>query len=1689
MFTGPDGNDIPLNGIAGGGDTFVINFDIFTTPGQYTLTSNARITDLAGNLIDQNQDGTGGEVGVDEPVDTFVLVADATGPVVIDFEPIGLVNHNVSSSQVMFSEQISASSFGPDDVVITTPSGVIESIEISVNQVDPSTFEIGFPSQKTDGDYTVTIGPEILDLAGNKLGELAAGPAAFTADFTIDQTGPSVVAITPTGTINEKLSSIEVAFSESINPASFAVDDITLMPPSGALISAVTIAPTNDATAFQVSFPDQALSGTYTVLIGPQVLDPAGNPMDQDGDGTHGESEGDVFEGAFQLDLPPFSDLTVSSLITETNLGLTGRPLDVTWTIRNDGLLPATGTWAQRVFVSGDDQIGDDVLAGQYTFTGTLPIGQSYSRAVPVQLPTKTGNYWIILQIDATEAVDELFETNNTAISATPIQVQSAYAATVSTEVDMAPADTPVLLTGSAVRAGGGPAPFEQVSVHLTVRGTKRVLPAITDAEGNFEVTFNPLPGEGGNYTVGAAHPGEDDAPVQDTFQLVGMRAESPSTAIRVMEGGSEDGQVTVRNLADIALTGLSVEVVGLADNLHVTASLTDKATELAEMGTVDLDFTLEANDASQRSGEITLRITSNEAPTVDIPVRFNVVPLVARLVADTERLAMSMLVGNQTSVELTVTNAGGVNTGPLSVLLPTGAPWLTLATPAQIESLAPGQSTSLTLLLTPSADLDLTTYDGNLVIEGPTTHVSVPFSFRAVSESNGDLEITVVDEYFFFTEEKPLVTGATVTLRDPFTGDEEIASSDAATMGPLSSAGALLNVAALDSGPTVTIDPNGRVRFSGVPEGPYTLEVGSEDHETYNNTVRIEAGELNAEQVFISRNLVEYIWTVEEVEIEDRTRITVESVFEANVPAPVVTIEGQLDLADLTVVGQTQQFDFKITNHGLIEANDVALEFGTHPFYEITPLVDSIGTLPAKSELVVPVIVKRVADFHTLDTEPQVTFQGLAADHAGLNSTMAAYSVTGSDSQAAAVAATSVGCTISARLVWTYVCGELVTRSSAIAVSNVDGDCGGSSSPISTSGRGTNGDREGHSGPGGVIPIFVETIPETCECSRSDFTLVGVDATDPTNTLVTYQVTPNDGRLLIAKFIVNGTALTTRFDVTGEFTFSFDQNILAHGSNTIAVEATPECLPTQIYKEFVATRIHRSTSDTDIAAGTIFLPIGARQRIGFTLDIRTEFDKVSYDAPVADGSKLIWVKESYAGIKVAKAPTTWSGIASWGVDVYYMDNDGRHDSGVPIDVDIITSGVFHEILRKSVTEEWFEPNNGLRAIADTNQLSLPSVLSGGNLFVSPFPPVVGSALWSVEVGIDGGASLIAASMAQYDQDGALGNTVGDPNAHERIVRGMNHVLATQNEPRSVCGHVRLNISQDAILVRKAFDATLQIVNSTSGELTNIAADIVVADSNGQDVANFFGIQPPKLDNLSSADGNGILAANSTGSLSWLIVPTADAAPLIATEYFVSGAISYTENELDIIVPLVDVAITVHPQAELDLQYFHQRDVIGDDPFTDEIEPAEPFTLAVMVQNNGAGEAQNLRIGSAQPKIIENEKGLLIDFEIIGTQVNGGDVERSLTAEFGNLEPGGIGFAQWQLESTLQGLFIDYQASFEHISPVRRQPAIASQERQHPRVDPPGQRQPDRRRWPARFPGQRRGRPAGPTRYALPLRR
>jgi hypothetical protein len=252
---------------------------------------------------------------------------------------------------------------------------------------------------------------------------------------------------------------------------------------------------------------------------------------------------------------------------------------------------------------------------------------------------------------------------------------------------------------------------------------------------------------------------------------------------------------------------------------------------------------------------------------------------------------------------------------------------------------------------------------------------------------------------------------------------------------------------------------------------------------------------------------------------------------------------------------------------------------------------------------------------------------------------------------------------------------------------------------------------------------------------------------------------------------------------------------------------------------------------------------------------------------------------------------------------------------------------------------------------------------------------------------------------------------------------------------QGVCATVRIQIDQDVVMSHSAFTGTLDVDDGGSTSLTGVQVNLVFQDATNGDASSKFVIEGPVLSTLTAVDGTGTLPGGATGSAVYTFIPTDDAAPSAPATYQIGGTLTYVDSGQTVTVPLLSAPITVYPEAKLDLLYFQQRDVYGLDPIDPALsEPSQPFDLGLMVKNVGAGTAHSFQITSAQPQIVDNEKGLLINFTIIGTEVGDQPISPSLTANLGDISPGGTKEVTWEMLSTLAGKFISFNATFQHVN-------------------------------------------------------
>ncbi len=270
-------------------------------------------------------------------------------------------------------------------------------------------------------------------------------------------------------------------------------------------------------------------------------------------------------------------------------------------------------------------------------------------------------------------------------------------------------------------------------------------------------------------------------------------------------------------------------------------------------------------------------------------------------------------------------------------------------------------------------------------------------------------------------------------------------------------------------------------------------------------------------------------------------------------------------------------------------------------------------------------------------------------------------------------------------------------------------------------------------------------------------------------------------------------------------------------------------------------------------------------------------------------------------------------------------------------------------------------------------------------------------------------------------------------NAYELLAAEVDNIQS------AVCARVTVKFTQKMTMTREAFNGTLQIFNGhESIPMEDILVDFRIEDQQGNDCTDLFQINTLSLDQISGISGDGSLAAQTNGTALVQFIPTKNAAPTQPVVYSFGGSFSFIDpfTGEGLTYPLYPVEITVNPSPDLYVDYFMQRDILGDDALTEDIvEPSVPAELGVIIHNQGAGEAKNVTLETAEPQIIDNEHGLAIDFAMYGASFNGTPRQLGLTEiRFGNIGSGQTAVGEWLFTSSLLGHFVSYEAHVIHNS-------------------------------------------------------
>ena len=201
----------------------------------------------------------------------------------------------------------------------------------------------------------------------------------------------------------------------------------TLLDSTDILLERVSISQTLQSSSSYsntttVTIPDRTFGTVF--LIVQTDLDEEHNDQDRSNNQRVVGLPQDTLPVNINVNLSPPCDLVVSSISSQGS-GTAGQPIDLAYTVKNQGIgETSAGSWQDRFFISTDLTIdNNDLLLGSVNRIGNLMPDSSYTDTVTFTLPTSvTGNQIILVRTDYNqEQFEYLSETNNE--GATPISI------------------------------------------------------------------------------------------------------------------------------------------------------------------------------------------------------------------------------------------------------------------------------------------------------------------------------------------------------------------------------------------------------------------------------------------------------------------------------------------------------------------------------------------------------------------------------------------------------------------------------------------------------------------------------------------------------------------------------------------------------------------------------------------------------------------------------------------------------------------------------------------------------------------------------------------------------------------------------------------------------------------------------------------------------------------------------------------------------------------------------------------------------------------------------------------------------------------------------------------------------------------------------------------------------------------
>ena len=1276
--------------------------------------------------------------------------------------------------------------------------------------------------------------------------------------------------------------------------------------------------------------------------------------------------------------LPDAEIVKISVDSTEIELG---KSVALSIDITNTGAI-AMADCPVAVFVNGASSPTKTFYVNK-----AIEVGETVTVTTKLDFTENIGTYSIKAQVNYNKPVTELTYNNNHS-EVVKVKVLPNFSATVTTDKTVYKQGETVtingVVTGSAVANAN-------VEVYLINNSARQTLSATADADGKFTVTYTPYALQSGHFVVGACFPGENSYAEQAAFDVYGLkRASNDYIKCDIIVDEPYKGTIKLTNPGQLDLTNVKVELLSVPENYTITF---DQLSNITGGQTVNLGYTLIGNSESAGTDWelIKARITTAEGVTLDLTLYCYCRVAKGQLKANVSSINTTMTKGSTREYSVTITNIGKGETGKISVSLP-NVGWMKTVTPIEMASLNSNESTNIIFSLTPTDDMQL-----NVPITGTIgincengKGIPLNYSIEPVSESTGTLIVDVCDEYTYNTTEAPHVSGAGVVIKHPVTN------------------------AIVAQG---TTDENGLYTIE-LPEGYYNISVTESKHDSYNNTILIDPGKDNKYVVNISFQAISVDWDVVETEVEDRYEIVTTVKYESNVPMPVVIMDlpEKID-GDNMAFGETIVINCTLTNKGLITAQDIKLvlpEDNQEWHFEALSHNEPFDLAPQQS-VNIPIAITRLKKGELSILKYSTKAQNIAEN---FNACMAHIDATygwlcghelKNNKAAARMAMKMCAYAATGAVIFDFI-SQFVGSGVGVNLNPPIPPIG----PMPDDDKKYKGDEDKNPPveTGKSFSICDPCDAETAEKLINLFEgmtylgVVGEHLTEFAELSQEIVEAPDKEKDITKKYLLKKvvSALAETFEIPiskdGIKDKGIDIVLDKIGASDKLDEETVDCLKNLIK----AVEISTEECTEDGKNGT-----DAKEKI---LSIKTLSNKSWQDNYRIVGKKYVQYLKAFDAIC----------LELFGDDVWY--NEAFLESEKFIDFLIVNEEVTLEealavkpenVTNKQVALLLERIDNFANGVDDGNVVNLDII------------------------------DKLSNEMDALNEDAI---NAGYKSLSDQFIEAYDVCIQNFEDmsSNSVCASVTLQFEQSMVMTRQAFRGTLTVFNGHKTlPMTNVKLNLEVRDEDGNlATSQEMEINAETLDAFAgelSLTSGWSLEANKTGVATVLFIPSKYAAPTEAKDYSFGGTLTYIDpfTGYEVTRDLYPVTLTVKPSPNLDMTYFMQRDILGDDALTaDVVEPSVPAEFALLINNVGYGDAENVVMTTKQPEIIGNEKGRLIDFELLSSQLNGKEhtlaLGGSVATEFGTIPAHSTAYAQWWLQSPSLGHFSEYDIKATHVT-------------------------------------------------------